>query len=1130
MKKNCSSDVLSDYRAIRRKLILRMKLAVILICIIGLTGSYASVYSQQTKLDLNVKKMTVKDVLKLIEDQSEFSFMYNASKLDVYREIDLNVEETTVEDVLKKIFTGEGVSYKVIDRNIIISTDSDVSESKPVEQPRSISGKVRDSFGGPLPGVSVVIKGTSNGTITDAEGNYTLSKVPADGTLLFSFVGMKAQEVAVGSKSTINVTLVEETIGIEEVVAVGYGTVKKMDVSGSIVSANSNAIKEVPSVSATAALQGRLPGIDMSQTSTRPGAAMQVRIRGERSINADNNPLIVVDGIPFTGGSLNDISPSDIKSIDILKDASSTAIYGSRGANGVILVTTFRANNNSEPTIVYNGYVGTKAVAKKYEMYNAEEFQALRHATLNTQYKDTYTTLEQASIAAGTSTDWQDLMYKNATVTNHDFSISSGGKKGAYSFGGGYYNESTVLPGQQYTRYSLRTTIDQEIGKYLKAGLSTQNSYGITDGESASLMNNILTLSPLMPPYNDDGSVRNIPTEGSVDTYYNPLLLKNSDLWQERRKRFASFNSLYGEIKFTDFLKYRLNVGLSYYKESYGNFYGSTTPFQNGGVSSAAVQNSTSLAWTLENLLYFDKVFAEKHRVNVTAMYSAEQSEYDKSQMDANNLAANYLYYYNLGLANGDKTITAANQDYNQRGLLSYMGRVQYGYKDRYLLTATFRADGASVLASGHKWHTYPAFSAGWNINKESFMQNITAISQLKLRLGYGQTSNQAIAPYSTMGQLSQLPYNFGATNLYGALVSNLPNPNLGWEFTENYNAGLDFGFFDGRISGYLDVYFQKTKDLLVAIKLPSTSGVSGSMFQNVGSTENKGIEFSISGQVVKPKEKGDFAWDVDFNIYANRNKLTALNSGVLQDTENGLFVGYPVNVIYDYERLGIIQTNEAPYFGRPAGQIKVRDINNDGKISADYDRKILGAFEPDFAGGFSTRFSYKNFDLSVVGFYKSGGMLVSTIQMPQSYLNVNNGRRNSIKVDYWTPNHTSGTYPQPGNQNTAEVNDYGNTLGFFSASFLKVRTITLGYTFDKELLNKIGCKDARIYFTCQNPFTLFSPYMDAGGLDPEATGVGAQAATTGLKAGSGIQDRQLTIGANTPPTRNFLVGLSLKF
>jgi TonB-linked SusC/RagA family outer membrane protein len=1004
-----------------------------------------------------------------------------------------------------------------------------------VAQQVSVSGKVTDSSGVPLPGVMVVVKGTTTGIITDANGSYSLPGIPADAMLVFSFVGMKTREIEVAGKTVINVRMIEKAIEIEEVVAVGYGTMKKLDVSGSIASANAEILQEVPSPNATQALQGRLPGIEISQTSTRPGGTMRIRIRGERSLNASNDPLIVMDGIPFAG-SINDISPNDIKSINILKDASSTAIYGSRGANGVILITTFRGMANREPSISYNGYYGVKTVAKKYEVYDGEEFQAFRHATLNPAYKDNYTVLEQASITSGEYTDWQDLIYSNSMVTNHDVSVSTGTSKGAYSFGGGYYNETAVLPGQEYTRYSLRTTIDQEIGKFIKVGLTSQNSYAITDGDSAAMMNNIIAMSPLMPAYNDDGSIREIPTEGWVDTYYNPLLLEKSELWQEKRKRFATFNSFFGEIKFTDFLKYRINLGLSYCEEDYGRFYASNTPFNNGSVSSARVRNTHNTVWTVENLLYFDKIIAEKHRLNVTAMYSAEETEYKRTQTDVDDLPADFIYYYNPGLANGDKTIDANEQKYYKRGLLSYMARAQYAYDDRYLLTLTLRADGASVLSPGRQWHSYPAVSAGWNIYREPFLQNVKAISQLKLRVGYGQTSNQSIDPYATWGELSQVPYNFGENNVYGYYVTTLPNKDLGWEYTKNYNVGIDFGFFNHRINGYIDYYFQKTRDVLVEVNLPRTSGVSGAMWQNVGSTENKGFEFSISAQVIKPNRKDGFGWDVNFNIYANRNKLTALNSGVSEDIGNGLFVGHPINVIYDYEKLGIIQENEAPYFGYSAGQIKVADIGGgpndepDGRITADGDRKVLGSFEPDFSGGLSTRLYYKNFDLSIVSFFKSGGKLVSLIHMPVSYLNTNNGRRNSLKVDYWTPEHPSGTYPQPGNQNTAEVNDFGNTLGFFDASFWKFRTISLGYTVNTKFLSSLGGKNARVYFTCQNPFTLFSPYRDAGGLDPEPTGTGAQTNSAGLKTNSGIQDRVLTVGANTPSTRNFIVGLNVTF
>ncbi len=1120
------------------KIIRFMKVSLLLTLITTLNAS-AVLFSQNTKLNLSLNDKSLTDVFRAIEQQSNYRFFFSDNYRDLKNSVSINVQEGDINNVLTDLFKDKAITYKVLENDIIVitPTESQMQELK-------VTGKVTDaSTGEPLPGATIIVEGTTSGVTTDQDGNYSIDVSDQNAVLIFSYLGYLTESFTVGNQAIIDVKLAPDIEKLDEVVVVGYGTMKKLDVSGSIVSADAATLKEVPSVNASQALQGRMPGIEMSQTSTRPGSTMQIRIRGERSVNATNDPLIVVDGVPFAG-SMNDIATNNIKSIDILKDASATAIYGSRGANGVILITTNRGINNGTPSISYSGYYGIKTVAKKYPVYNGEEFQAFRHATLAASFKDQYTALEQASIDAGTSTDWQDLMFSNARVTNHDLSISSGSEKGAISFGAGYYDETSVLPGQEYTRYSIRTTIDQEIGKLVKVGLSSQNSYGVTDGESAALMGSILAMSPLAPAYNDDGSVRVQPLEGSLDgTFRSPLLLKNSELWQERRKRFATFNSFYGELKFTDYLRYRINVGLSYAKEDYGHFYGSDTPFQNGSNSAVRIQGNNTTVWTMENLVYFDKVFAEKHRVNVTAMYSSEQTQYNLATTEATDLPTDYLYYYNLALANGDKTIFNKDnlnnrlQDYYQRGLISYMGRIQYAYDDRYMLTATFRADGSSVLAPSHKWHNYPAFSAGWNINRESFLKDVNAISQLKLRVGYGQTSNQAIDPYATLGELSQVPYNFGTSQdnqKYGFYVTTLPNPNLGWEFTKNYNVGLDFGFLNSRITGYFDFYYQKTEDVLVQVSLPYSSGVSGFFWKNVGSTENKGFEFATSAQIIK--SSSGFGWDVDFNIYLNRNKLLELNSGVSEDIGNRLFVGHPINVIYDYVKLGIIQEDEEPYCTYPAGRIKVEDIDGavgggpDGRITPDADRKVIGSFEPDFSGGLSTRFYYKNFDLSVVSFFKSGGMLASTLFMPVSYLNMNNGRRNGIKVDYWTPEHPSGTYPQPGNQSGDDKNDFGSTLGYFNASYWKFRAITLGYTFDSKLLSYIGGKDARIYFTCQNPFTLFSPYMDAGGLDPEPTGYGAQTTNVGLAQSSGLQIRQLTIAATTPPTRNFLLGLSVNF
>ncbi|MDR1602947.1 MAG: TonB-dependent receptor [Tannerella sp.] len=994
-------------------------------------------------------------------------------------------------------------------------------------QTKTVTGVVKDALGETIIGASILEVGTTNGTVTDMDGSFSL-RVAENATLNISYVGFMTQAVSVRGKTALTITLEEDTQSLEEVVVVGYGTARKADISGAIASADARIIQEIPAVDASAALQGRMPGIEILQTGTAPGSAMQIRIRGERSLSADNNPLIVLDGIPFNG-SLSDISPNDIKTIDILKDASSTAIYGSRGANGVILITTNRGSLGQTPAVNYSGYYGVKNVLKRYNAYSGPEFVAFHDASLKAGTYP-YSVLQQEVIASGNYTDWQDLFYQPGHVTNHELSVSSGSQRGAYSFSGGYFNETAVVPLQEYTRFTLRTTVDQEIGKYVKVGLTTNTTFGVGDNLGWSPMGDILTnMTPISPSHNADGSIVTFPLDGTIDaTFTNPLYtLVTENARAEQSKRIASFNSLYGEVKLYDGLTYRFNVGLSYSQENYGLFSnGADYPGNPPSVSSATVRNTQWQQWTVENLLYYNKVLAEKHRLNATAMYSAEQSQFQRSSMQATDIAADYLLYYNLSMANGEKNINSgtSNQNYWQRGLQSLMARVQYSYDDRYMLTATFRSDGSSVLSPGKKWHSYPAFSLGWNANREAFMKDIESISQLKLRLGYGQTSNQAVSPYQTLGGLGMAYYNYGpgATGQYGYYVTDLPNSNLGWEYTQNYNLGVDYNLFNGRISGYLDVYLQKTSDLLLSVRLPSSSGVDRPIMQNVGSTENKGLEFAINGQIIKPQTAGDFSFNADFNIYFNRNKITALASGEERNIDNGWFVGYPINVMYDYVHSGIWQLGEeaeAAKYGYKPGQIKVADLDNSSTITADGDRKIVGTFEPDFSGGLTLRFGYRNFDFSAVSFFRMGGHLMS--MRHYDYNITHTGRRNSTKVDYWTPTNPVNKYPQPGNQ-SGETIDFASTLRYFDATFLKVRTLSLGYTFQKNILNHVGARSARLYVTCQNPFpAFFSPYMKEGaGVDPEPT---QYSTTTNL-------ERQLWVGFGVPVSRNFLLGLNVSF
>lgn len=997
-------------------------------------------------------------------------------------------------------------------------------------QTNSVKGVVRDGAGRTLIGVNVIEVGTTNGTITDIDGNYVI-KVPAQSKLQFSYLGYQTAIVEVGGKTNLNVVLKDDNKLLEEVVVVGYGTQRKEAVTGSVASVKGDIMREVPSSNITQALQGRVAGVDMAQTSSKPGATMQIRIRGTRSLSASNDPLVVLDGIPFAG-SLSDISTDDIKSLEILKDASATAIYGSRGANGVIMVTTNKGSKGAKAQISYNNYYGVKN-AIKYPMMNATEFVALRTAA----GKFTNGVDESNDV----NTDWQDLYYRQGVTTNHDVNVTGGTDKSNYRFGLGYNRDEAVMYGQDYSRYSFRGSLEQEVGKYFRFGFTTNNNYSVNMGNNLGLFG-VLIMSPITNPYNTDGTMKRIVKMPLDDqfVYSREIIAGLGDQWIDQSKAFGSYNTVYGEIKipYVDGLKLRTNVGANIRTTNGGSYTGqgvfatnATTP------SSATISNSLNTNWAVENLLTYDHLFAEKHQINAVAMYSAEKTMYNRSQISATDIPSDALQFYNLGQAPGDKvTINPDYQDYQVSGLMSWMGRIMYAYDTRYMISATFRTDASSRLAEGHKWHPYYAVSAGWNIKNESFLKDVDWLDALKLRAGYGQTSNQAVAPYATLGRLSTRQYNFGTTYSTGYYVSQLPNTNLGWEYSETMNFGVDFGFFKNRLTGSFEYYQTKTKDILLGLSLPSTSGVSG-YTANIGQTQNKGFEFALNGVILE--NVGGFTWDAGVNLYSNKNELTALASGQDRDENNWWFKGHSLNVVYDYEKVGLWNESDADYKylqtlvpGGHAGMIKVKytgGYNADGtpkRAIGTADRQIID-LDPKVMGGFNTRIAYKGFDLSAVGAFRFGGKLISTLYSSAGYLNTLSGRRGNVKVDYWTPENTDAKYPKPGGLADGDNPKFGSTLGLFDASYVKIRTITLGYNFNQKWIKDAGISKLRIYGTVQNPFVLFSPYHSETGMDPESNSYGDENAAV---AYSQNLKRLLTIGTNTPSTRNFLVGLNLTF
>ena len=999
---------------------------------------------------------------------------------------------------------------------------------------RKVTGVVSDSQG-PLIGATVKEKGTANGTATDLNGNFVLN-VKSGATLVVTYVGYVTKEVKVPANagSKIFITLEEEQgRNLNEVVVIGYGTQRREAVTGSIANMQGDKLNQVAASNAAYALQGRVAGVLMTQTSSQPGAEMQIRIRGQRSLTASNDPLIVLDGIPFMG-NLSDINPADIKSMDILKDASATAIYGSRGANGVIMITTTKGTQGTPAKVSYNAYVGVKKLFHRYPMMSGPQLAQLR--------KDAGLFTNSLEESDDTDTDWQDLFFRTGIQTSHDIGVSGGTQGGSYSFGAGYYHDEAVIPTQQFDRYSVRGNFDQKVGEYFRFGLTTNNGFRINKGNQIGVYN-ALSMSPLASPYDENGNLKRIVTMPNDQTFVMTKEVVESleDTWLSESKTLSSYNTLFAEVQcpWVKGLSYRINIGLNYRHTKGGSFTGTginNTDPNYINIASVDEQNTTN--WAIENLITYDRIFNEKHHINVVGMYSAEQTTYEKTSVAAKGIPAEYFHYYNLGTASSEITVNPDNWNYWQSGLMSWMGRVMYTYDNKYMLSATLRADASSRLAKGHQWHTYPAVSAGWNISRESFMEDLKWIDNLKLRVGYGETSNQSINPYSTLGRLSQRRYNFGTTFDTGYYVSALPNPELGWEYSRTWNFGVDFSLFGGRLSGSMEYYVQNTRDLLLDVSMPSTSGV-GSYTANVGKTQNKGFEMSLNGIILD--NKNGWNWEAGLNFYFNRNKLVELASGAERDEANRWFVGHPIDVIYDYNKVGLWQEGD-PYLdilepGGNVGMIKVEytgDYNADGtptrQIGPD-DRQIQ-SMEPDLMGGFNTTVGYKGFDLTVIGSFQIGGTLISTLHSSYGYLNMLTGRRGNIDVDYWTPENTDAKYPKPGGVMSSDNPKYGSTLGYFDAGYLKIRTITLGYNFDRiKAVRDFGISKLRAYVSVQNPFVLFSPFNNECGLDPETNTYSNNGGTMAVTM-DGYNGKHVlpVVGYNTPSTRNFLFGINVTF
>lgn len=977
-----------------------------------------------------------------------------------------------------------------------------------------VTGVVRSDAGESMPGVSVVEKGTTRGTVTDADGKFSIN-ASADGILVFSFIGMANQEVALNGRTNIEVTMATDVTQLGEVVVVGYGTQKKSDLTGSVASVPIGDIKNVPITRADQMLQGRIAGVQVTQTNAEPGGNISIRIRGTNSIGSGNEPLFVVDG--FAGaGNLNSINPSDIESIDVLKDASAAAIYGSRGANGVIIITT-KKGKPDQNNITFEAYTGIQTLRKKYDLMNGAEFATYLNDVVTRTNEETGSTTAlpytQAQIdSIGEGTDWQDELFRSAPIRNFQLGFNGGNNGTLYNLSFNYFDQEGIIINSGFKRGSMRLNLDRKINKKLNFSLNSQFTrsqdnkarVNTAGGSAGGVVMDAMRISPTLPVYDEEGNftVRNAPlpyVEGQVG---NPVAFAMQAT--DERNLFRSLVNLAGEYEIISGLKLRVTGGVDM---RFGNdkshipsglWFGNTNH-----PGSASQSNSYDYSWLNENTLTFDKQLNDIHGLNVVAGFSAQKFVTNDLGASVTNLFTDALGYNNISIGENILTPTTGK---TANSLASFFGRANYKLMDRYLFTFTMRADGSSRFGVNSKWGYFPSAAFAWRVKEEGFMTNVAAVSDLKLRVSYGQIGNQEIGSYRSMaryqsfgGHNQRTDYVAGTTRLIGLAPGGVPNSDLGWEATESVNVGIDAGFFNDRIQITADYFEKKTKDLLLNASIPRTTGFS-SILLNAGSIENKGFEFSIS---TVNAEVGKFSWSTNFNISTNRNKVLDLNGEeerFVGSSSNSLFpgglstsilrVGEPIGSFYGYQFDGIWQTPEeieasgiqAPAY-RP-GDPRYIDQNKDSVINAD-DRVIIGRAQPDFIYGMTNTFSYGNLSLTV---FLQGVQGSSVLNLNRYELESGSVATNKMTtvLDRWTGPGTSNTIPKANStiRRSTGITDEVVEDG----SFMRIKTITLNYNLPLgEKISK-SIRSANIYVTGQNLFT-FTKYT---GYDPEVNSFGS--------------------------------------
>jgi TonB-dependent starch-binding outer membrane protein SusC len=1128
-----------------RKILKIMKLTTILLLTTTMLVS-ASVYSQSTRLTLKFADITYGELFREIEKQSEFRFAFSGSKLDPSRKIQINATEETLEQILDKALPA-GIAYEIIDRYVVILNASEKimlteSQRKQPQQQPAVSGKVTDSGGQPLPGVTVVMKGTTQGTVTNADGEYTLSNIPEDATLVFSFVGMRTQEVEMEAQSIINVTMETDVIGIDEVVAIGYGVAKKSDLTGAITQVKTEELKKFSYTHVNDLLRTNVAGLNIGySTSAKGGSSME--IRGSTTLTAGSSPLIVLDGVIYNG-DISDINPNDIERVDVLKDASSASVYGSRASNGVIVLTTTQQGTTEKPTITFNSSVGLATEASRMKPYDAEGFIQWRSdmfksvfsatvpyepwspfddpRTIDPQYLDgwlayhstnednmvdawlsglRFTDIEIENYLEGRTHDWEDDLFQNGLRQDYNISLSGGRPEFTYYWSLGYMNNEALTIGDEFSTIRSRLNIEGAVTSFFKVGLNA--NFSVRDESSVEVISGRYNAMTPFSRYIDLSSFNK--TTPYEDENGNPLpLFMNDDIytmhpWLERAYRdrevqaYTFFPKVYSILKLPFGITYTMNYSTRLgFNHNYSHNSSMHPNWQNFG-GSASRNKSLIREWQIDNIINWEKTFYDVHKFNVTLLANAEKTRYDSEGMSNRGFSPNdVLGYHNMNSG----ILPSINSGDNVETADALMARINYGYNNKYLLTLSVRRDGSSLFGYANPRATFPAAALGWVLTEEDFFIS-NMIEYLKLRVSWGANGNRNIANYAALSKIGtgkslNADQSGSAYTIPTLVINSMSNKKLKWEQTESFNVGIDFNLFDGVLSGSAEGYLMSTTDVLVNRQLPTVTGFSR-VYSNFGEVKNKGFELALE---TRNMQRNNFEWSTNFNFSLNRNKIVSITGNLVDiyddegnvigqkepdDKDNNWFIGEAKDIIWDYNVLGTWKTGEeteAAEWNQAPGDFILEDVNDDG-ILTDDDKQFLGYRNPRFRWSMTNNFRFfNNWETSIV-MYSLWGHMSNHLSYFAKHDDHTVDRRNTYDVPYWTPDNQLDNYARLSSAPAQGVSYHV----WFKKSYIRVENIAVAYRLPQSLLDRTFIKTCRLSFNIRNA-GVFAPEWNLG--DPE--------------------------------------------